>query len=607
MYYFIKQIDMLKSVLLPLTKNILPFFIFFLATAYSCDDPVSREITTAELRDHVKFLASDLLQGRRTGTTGDSLAAIYIKKQLERSGLEPLSGDGFQRFTIADKVIAGEKNFLTFTDHKFDLSSGLTPFSFSGNSDAEAEVVFAGYGFSINNDSIQWNDYENADVKGKWVLLLRGDPEPNKSVSGFIPFNSDRDKAMLAKDMGASGVIMVSGPINDKEDSFDTLPSEAFSVEIPVLRIKRDIADMILEKTNNTTADLEKSINTTGKSSGFATGCFVHAGSEVIVTESETRNVIMVLPGEDEKLKNEYVIIGGHFDHLGMGGASSRAGDTVAVHYGADDNASGIAAMLELAERFALTEGSHKRSLIFAGFSGEELGLLGSKYFIDNPPVDLSKVNAMLNLDMVGRLRDSSSFQIGGAGTAEGLREMIRSSIDTTGLTLSISNEGSGPSDHSSFYGKNISVLFFSTGAHLDYHTPSDSWDRINYPGMVTVTDIIYKLAGNLANKTERLVFKEAGPKTETVRTMRRQGVTLGIMPDFAGNIKNGLRADLVTPGKPAALGGMKKGDIITAINGKTINNIQDYMFRMGQLKHGETISVEVLRNGKKEVLLIQL
>jgi len=607
MYYFIKQIDMLKSVLLPLTKNILPFFIFFLATAYSCDDPVSREITTAELRDHVKFLASDLLQGRRTGTTGDSLAAIYIKKQLERSGLEPLSGDGFQRFTIADKVIAGEKNFLTFTDHKFDLSSGLTPFSFSGNSDAEAEVVFAGYGFSINNDSIQWNDYDNTDIKGKWVLLLRGDPEPNKSVSGFIPFNSDRDKAMLAKDMGASGVIMVSGPINDKEDSFDALSSEAFSVEIPVLRIKRNIADMILEKTNKTTADLEKSINTTGKSSGFATGSFVHAGSEVIVTESETRNVIMVLPGEDEKLKNEYVIIGGHFDHLGMGGASSRAGDTVAVHYGADDNASGIAAMLELAERFALTAGSHKRSLIFAGFSGEELGLLGSKYFIDNPPVDLSKVNAMLNLDMVGRLRDSSSFQIGGAGTAEGLREMIRSSIDTTGLTLSISDEGSGPSDHSSFYGKNISVLFFSTGAHLDYHTPSDSWDRINYPGMVTVTDIIYKLAGNLANKTERLVFKEAGPKTETVRTMRRQGVTLGIMPDFAGNIKNGLRADLVTPGKPAALGGMKKGDIITAINGKTINNIQDYMFRMGQLKHGETISVEVLRNGKKEVLLIQL
>ena len=607
MYYFIKRIDMLKSVLLPLTKKILPLFIIFISTAYSCNDPVNRKISTSELSDHVKFLASDLLQGRRTGTAGDSLAAIYIRRQLERSGLEPLSGDGFQRFTIADKVLAGEKNFLTFDNHSFDKSSGLTPFSFSGNSEAEAEVIFAGYGFNINNDSIQWNDYENTDVKGKWVLLLRGDPEPNKSVSGFIPFNSDRDKAMMAKDMGASGVLMVSGPINDKEDSFDSLTSEAFSVEIPVLRIKREIADIILKKTNKTVADLEKSINITGKSSGFATGSVVHAGSEVMVTESETRNVIMVLPGDDEILKNEYVIIGGHFDHLGMGGSSSRAGDTVAVHHGADDNASGIAAMIEIAERFALTKGSHKRSLIFAAFSGEELGLLGSKYFIDNPPVDLSKVNAMLNLDMVGRLRDSSSFQIGGAGTAEGLKEMIRSSVDTTSVTLSISDEGSGPSDHSSFYGKNIPVLFFSTGAHLDYHTPSDTWDRLNYPGMVTVSDIVFELAGNPANEAERLKFKEAGPKTEAVRTMRRQGVTLGIMPDFAGNVKNGLRADLVTPGKPAALGGMKKGDIITAINGKTINNIQDYMFRMGQLKHGETISVEVLRNGKKEVLLIQL
>ena len=268
---------------------------------------------------------------------------------------------------------------------------------------------------------------KTTDVKGKWVLILRGDPEPNKSVSGFIPFNSDRDKAMLAKDMGASGVLMVSGPINDQEDSFEPLSSEAFSVEIPVLRIKRNIADMILAKTKTTVADLEKRINMTKKPSGFATGTKVHAGSEVIVKKSETRNVVMLLPGEDELLKDEYIIIGGHFDHLGMGGSSSRAGDTVAVHHGADDNASGVAEMIELAEKFALTEGSHKRSIIFAAFSGEELGLLGSKYFTENPPVDLSKVNAMINLDMVGRLRDSSSLQIGGAGTAEGLKEMVRS------------------------------------------------------------------------------------------------------------------------------------------------------------------------------------
>jgi hypothetical protein len=481
------------------------------------------------------------------------------------------------------------------------------PFSFSGNSELAAEVVFAGYGFSIKNDSIQWNDYEKADVKGKWVLLLRGDPEPNKSVSGFIPFNSDRDKALLARDMGASGVLMVSGPINDKEDSFEPLSSEAYSVDMPVLRVKRKIADKILKKTNTNIADLEMRINKTQKPFCLNTGTTVNAGSEIMVKRSGTRNVIMLLPGEDELLKNEYVVIGAHFDHLGMGGPSSRVRDTVAVHHGADDNASGVGEMIELAEKFALTKGSHKRSIIFAAFSGEELGLLGSRYFTDHPPIDLSKVNAMINLDMVGRLRDSSALQIGGAGTAEGLKTLVRSLSDTTHIKLVLSDEGYGPSDHSSFYGKNIPVLFYSTGAHLDYHTPSDTWEKINYKGMVEISGLVYSIAVNLANNSERLKFREAGPKVDVNRTTRRKGVTLGIVPDYAGIVNNGLRADEVDPGRPADLGGMKKGDIITAIDGKTVKNIYDYMYRLGQFKHGQTISVEVLRKGKTEVLLIQL
>jgi hypothetical protein len=317
----------------------------------------------------------------------------------------------------------------------------------------------------------------------------------------------------------------------------------------------------------------------------------------------------MVLQGEDEALKNEYIVIGAHFDHLGMGGpgSGSRAVDTIAVHHGADDNASGVSMMLELAEKFALTKGTHKRSIICIAFSGEEEGLLGSKYFVDNPGIDLTKVNAMINLDMVGRLKDSSNVQISGVGTAGDFREMISSENDTNLLRLTLSEEGYGPSDHSSFYGKNIPVLFFSTGAHMDYHTPSDTYDKINYKGMVTISSLIFKVSEKLASSPDRLKFREAGPKVEQGRPMRRKSVTLGIMPDFAGNVKNGLRADFVTPGRPAALGGMKNGDIITAINGKSVNNIQDYMFRMGQLKQGQTISVEILRNSVKMVLLIQL
>lgn len=585
----------------------LPVILLSIYIPISCTGQVTRDITQGELRDHVIYLSSDLLKGRMTGSRGDSLAAVYIRNQFEKAGLVPLSGDGFQKFSVTDKVVAGKNNFLSIDNKAFRPSEDFIPFGFSGNSSLEAPVVFAGYGFTINNDSLKWNDYGNHDVKGRWVLVLRGDPEPEKSVSGFIPYNSDRDKVMTAKDLGAAGVLLVSGPAADAEDTFDSLAQGDYSVEIPVLRIKRSLADLILKRTNNTVENLEKKINTTKKSLAFDTEAIVKAGSEVIRQASMTRNVIMLLPGEDEALKNEYVIIGAHFDHLGMGGSSSRVRDTVAVHPGADDNASGVGSMIELAERFALTPGSHKRSLVFAAFSGEESGLLGSKYFADNPLIDLSTVNAMINLDMVGRLRDSSTLQTGGVGTADGLKDLVISLTDTNLVKLSFSAEGYGPSDHSSFYGKNIPVLFFSTGAHLDYHTPADTWEKINYNGMKEISDLVFRITEQLSGSPVRLSFREAGPKIEVSRAIRSRGVTLGIMPDFAGNVKNGLRADFVTPGKPAALGGMKKGDIITSINGKTINNIQDYMFRMGQLKHGETISVEVLRNGKKEVLLIQL
>jgi membrane-associated protease RseP (regulator of RpoE activity) len=213
----------------------------------------------------------------------------------------------------------------------------------------------------------------------------------------------------------------------------------------------------------------------------------------------------------------------------------------------------------------------------------------------------------MINLDMVGRLKDSSSVQISGVGTAGDFGEMITSGNDTSLLRLTLSEEGYGPSDHSSFYGKNIPVLFFTTGAHMDYHTPSDTYDKINYKGMVTISSLIFKITEKLASSPDKLKFREAGPKIERGRLMRRKSVTLGIMPDFAGNVKNGLRADEVDPGRPAALGGMKKGDIITSINGKTVNNIYDYMSRMGQLKNGQTIIVGILRDGAKIELVIQL
>ena len=465
------------------------------------------------------------------------------------------------------------------------IRQDFEPASFTENSSLKAQAVFAGYGFSINNDSLKWDDYKGKDIKGRWVMILRGDPEPDNNMSKFAPFSGDRDKALLAKDIGAAGVLLVSGPSFDKEDRFDPLSKGDYSVGIPVMRIKRPVADAILLKSKNKIEDLEKRLNSTRKPFSFPTGSTVDSKTEIIQFKTNTRNVIFMLPGEDSLLKNQYVIIGAHFDHLGMGGpgSPSRKPDSIAVHHGADDNASGVAMIIGLAGKFAGTKNSHKRSLVFCSFSGEELGLLGSKYFTDNPLIDLSKADAMVNLDMVGRLKETKDLQVGGVGTADGLKEMATALNDTSLLKVSTTDEGSGPSDHSSFYAKNIPVLFITTGAHEDYHTPTDTWEKINYNGMVTVSGLVYRMASKLANDTARLKFKEAGPKTTVTRNYRTRGITLGIMPDFAGAVKNGLRADLVTPGKPAALGGMKKGDIITAINGKPVNNIQDYMFRLGQ------------------------
>lgn len=572
----------------------------------SCSN--SDKITSGELQKHIRYLASDSLKGRMTGTQGDSLAAIYIRDELASYGFKPITGDGLQLFSITKGIVVGQSNSISAEGEDF-ISSDFAPMSFSSNGSAEGELIFAGYGFNIDTDSLKWNDYNKIDIAGKWVMILRADPDADKTSSPFIPFSNDRDKAMIAKDMGAAGVLMVSGALFDPEDKFEELSSSDFSSGIPVLHIKREAADRLLKKSRKSITDLEAGLNKSGKPSSFATGVIVKGSAELIRETADSRNVAMILSSENEQLADEYLVIGGHFDHLGMGGpgSSSRAVDTIAVHYGADDNASGISAMLEIAEKFSASDPATRRSIICLGFSGEELGLLGSKAYVEQPGIDLSKVNAMLNLDMVGRLQRGGGLQAGGVGTSPNLKDIILGKNDSSVINLSFTEEGYGPSDHSSFYGKNIPVIFFTTGAHLDYHTPSDVFDSINFEGMVHVTNLVYNVAEELATMKEKLEFREAGPKVDQSRTMRRQGVTLGFMPDFAGNVKNGLRADFITPGKPAALGGMKKGDIITAIEGKPVNNIQDYMFRMGQLKHGQTISVEITRNDEKIVLLIQL
>ncbi|HEX3006636.1 MAG TPA: M20/M25/M40 family metallo-hydrolase, partial [Bacteroidales bacterium] len=352
---------------------------------------------------------------------------------------------------------------------------------------------------------------------------------------------------------------------------------------------------------------LEASIARDFKPIVFNTTSKAEVSSEILKIKAKTKNIIGFVNSTNANAQG-YVVVGAHYDHLGMGGqgSASRIQDTVAIHNGADDNASGVSVMLELAAKFVHEKDKLKYNLIFVAFGAEEMGIVGSKYFVEHPPVALQSVKAMVNLDMVGRLKEDTLLQVNGTGTSKEANDIINDINKNYSFKLRMASEGYGPSDHAAFYAKNIPVFFITTGAHMDYHTPSDDREKINYEGMQKVTLFTKDLVENLAFSEPKLTFQEAGPQ-QSSGPGRRYKITLGIMPDINGTTDNGLLVEFVTKGKPAYNGGMHKGDIITSVNGKPVKNIQDYMVRLSQLKAGQVVNVEVLRDNKKELLIIQL
>ncbi len=589
------------------------FFLFFLLfvtdAVFAQRNP---EITAKELKTDVYFLASDSLKGRKPGTKEADVAANYIRKQFIASGLKLICDNGFQYFEIVTDVTAGPHNALKFDDFVGSMNKDFMPVAYSSNGTVNSNVVFVGYGFDIDQDSLKWKDYEGLDVKGKWVMLFRGDPELDNNESKFIPFTEIRGKVLVAKDHGAAGVLIVTPVAVDKDDKLIGLHSENNDVTsgIPVINIKREVGNLLLKSSGFKLDSLEKILNKTRKPKTLVLPVVVSASAELIQKKARTKNVIGMIEGNDPVLKDEYIVIGGHYDHLGFGGpgSGSRMPDTVAIHNGADDNASGTAMVIELAGKLAPEKNRLKRSIILISFSGEEMGLLGSKYFTDHSPVDMKKIKAMFNFDMVGRFdKEKSSISISGTGTSLEADSIIRIYEKDLPFTVTHSPDGYGPSDHASFYASNIPVFFFTTGSHMDYHTPFDRADKLDYQKEKEIGDFSYNLIMNVDNLPKDLTFHESGKKEGYGRGGRRMKVTLGIMPDFAGTEKKGLRVDGVTKDGPAYRGGMLKGDIIVSINGLSVGNIYEYMSRLGKLKQGQTVNVEVLRNGKIEVLIIML
>ena len=571
----------------------------------ACAVQYQPKITEKELSRNIAKLSSDEFQGRKPGLPGDSLAAHFIADEFKKSGIKLLYDKGFQPVKLITGFTFGTENKLSIDKQTFELGADFEPLFFSANKSFTGNLLLAGYGITLSTDSLKWDDYQNLLADNHWVLILDGVPG-HLVQNGEIKKQSDiRSKVLNAIDHHAAGILIVTPDFNTRGAARAAMfDKNSTAYTVPVMKISQKTADQILSG-RFTVGDVENKIKTGQKPVCLLTEIVVKGEASVLPKITTTQNIVGMIAGKDPKLSEEFVIVGAHYDHLGFGGAGSgsRMPDSAAVHHGADDNASGVAAVIELAQKFSYGK-NNKRPILFVAFTAEESGLIGSKAFVADPPFPLKKSTAMFNFDMIGRLDSARNLTIGGVGTSIESNALIDSLVH--GFNIKISKEGYGPSDHASFYSENIPVLYFSSGVHDQYHTPNDTYERINIDGERLIVENAYALIQEVANRSKKLTYQESGPKIgNSGRTDLK--VTLGIIPDFAGTEKEGMRIDGVTPGKPAAKAGLMKGDIIIAIDGKRVGSIYDYMARMKAYSPGQIISVDVMRGSAKKVFMVTL
>lgn len=562
------------------------------------------EVTTAEIKEHISFLASDKLKGRDSGTEELFGAAVYISDEFKNYGLEPLFKDGFlQEFPFVKTIELTDKNSLSFSTNgsevELKLREDYITVPFSGNTDVNASLVFAGFGISASD--LNYDDYSGIDVKNKIVIVFRNTPEPAVAHSGFDAHSPLRKKSSVARDKGAAGIIFINPYDSNKtsddlvEFSFDR--GGAMS-DFSVQSVKRIFIEELLHNEGINLKDVYNKILESKKPSSFELkNSSAKISTEVKEVEAVSWNVAGYLEGKDPELKNELIIIGAHFDHLGMGGEGSLyRGDEPQIHNGADDNASGTTGVLELAEKFASRKNNLKRSIVFITFSGEELGLLGSNYFVNNLPFPVEDAITMVNMDMIGRLKDSSLI-VYGTGTSSDWKDILNNN-NKYGFKLTFNDEGFGPSDHSSFYGKKIPVLFFFTGTHEDYHKPSDDTEKINFTGEKDILNYVYDIVTAIDKNPIRPDYLLV-EKKESGQMFARK-VYVGTVPDFASNV-DGYKISGVSEGSPAQLAGLQGGDIIISFGGKKISNIYDFTYALGDFVPGDEVDV-IVKRGEDEI-----
>jgi aminopeptidase YwaD len=572
----------------------------------------------------VTKLASDEMQGRRVGEVGGQLAFEYIKSEMERIGLmQPGPIPNVQEFDVTrgNKVVGTPSLHLGGTGLQFGVDYTVAPFSGSGTA-AGAPMVFAGYG--IVAPDLNWNDYKDLDVKGAIVVIVRGEPQADDPESGFSgdqpsTYADLRRKASTARDLGAAGLLILNNPLTDIGDEFPeqhaTYSSANF--DIPALFVKRAKLDPLIKA--GTGHVLMTLLGAMDRYSSPASTSLNVTGSLDIQVDRDLvigRNLIGVIPGSDPALEDQYIVLGAHFDHLGIGGTESLDPHGYGeIHYGADDNGSGVAALLLVAEQLKLRSksGRLKHSVLICFFDAEEIGVVGSRHLVDALPPN--NVLAMLNFDMVGRLRENQLI-IGGTATAAEFDQILREASaedrfmwmgrDRPGqLAFKKESTGFGASDHINFVQKRIPSLFFFTGAHSDYHKPTDTADKVNYEGVAHIADFAFHVFTPL-DDMGRLTFQEIADAAPT-RNRGKLRVTLGTVPSYVDSGVEGMEIGDVVKGGPAEKAGLKAGDVIIRIADKKVGSIYDFMYALENREAGQVVEVEVLRSTGHVVVQVTL
>lgn len=565
----------------------------------------------ARIAADVTFLASPELAGRGTGDEGAKRAANHVLNRFRELRLEPLgdpAGPASRSYLQAFEARVGatvEPPVVKVSRAK-KAAEALDPKAVitadgSESASIKGDVAFVGHG--ITAAAVGWDNYAGVDVAGKIVVVLDGAPKLAAQAQGpadpLHDFGSVRYKLRTAREHKAAGVVVVAAG-----DQLPAAAHDSSAMGVPAVVLARSAAEKLfppLKLRDKGTWEPQKAPPARP----------LEAISFEITTKVTPRmapswNVVGMLPArEGSKHAGEFVVVGAHYDHLGHGGSASRAPGSTEAHLGADDNASGTALLLEVARRFTALPGRPERNLVFVAFGAEEVGTIGSRFFVDHPPAPIGSVKqiaAMINADMVGRLRENKLL-VDGVGTSPGWEGLVKPASEGLGLTLAYGAEGFGASDHAPFTAARVPVAFLFTGVHDDYHRPTDTADKVNTEGEARIAALAARMALAVSQRDERLAFTD--PPSDPHRGRRNSfRASLGTLPDYAYQGK-GLKITGARPDSPAARAGVQAGDTVVKLGAHEITNIHDYMFALGELEPGREVVIEVERDGKRVPLKV--